>query len=246
MVSIYIHYAFTNVKEEQVRSCLGNLLTDCDLGKVTMIPRRNPTGRNYQSIRVEMPRWSEDSESHPESVQIKTALESGNQVRVDYAKNRYWIMVQNKEIAVPKPTYTVEDVADMEDERVEIESDKTSLYLPYVFNNVRESLIRARMGDLLEGCQLEKITMMPRTNKDGKEYQAVRIEVSWPEEVDGDSDTYTIRQALEANKRLKVIYDTRTETPLYWSVIRHRTFEPTKPGFQIVEQEEEQEGESKE
>ena len=244
--SIYIHYAFKYVKEPLVRTKLGDLLNGCEITKVTFIPRRNPTGRDYQSIRVNVDwnRSEESGEGNGDSERIRTALEDGKQIRVEYDTRgeftKYWILVKHKDFTPSRPEFEVMEKTDSEatDGRVEITPEKEGtpdLYIHFSFPRVPEIVFRRTICALLPGVEIEDLVTFERKSRDGREYKSVRIITKGAHQEDDEAATRVV-EALKDNRQVRVVYDTRGEVPRYWMVTRNRIFQRPKPEFQIVEE----------
>ena len=270
---IYIHYVFSRVSEELLRQKIGSLLEGANISKVTLIPRRNPTGYDYQSARITVD-WdgkaeaddgaadgaadgagaaddADDKEKASDLAKIKQALEDGKQIRVDYDTReetpKYWILVKHRETVIPKPTYELlENTKPPQDDSETSEDDEEfpDLYIHYVFSRLNTSMITKTLSSLIPGVEFTIEKTWDRTTKKGQEFKSVRINASYKEGEETDETGKEIYKGFADGKILRVNYDVRQDTPRFWLVTRNRRFQQTTPSFKIMTEVED--GEEKE
>lgn len=94
-----------------------------------------------------------------------------------------------------------------------------SICIPRVFKNITEKRIRAILYSLKFGF-VERVDMVPKTNKKGDEFWRVFVHFSsWNER---SRDATQVREKLDQDQHVKIVYD----NPWFWMISKSRTPAP--------------------
>lgn len=94
-----------------------------------------------------------------------------------------------------------------------------SICIPRVFKNITEKRIRAILYSLKFGF-VERVDMVPKTNKKGEEFWRVFVHFSsWNER---SRDATQVREKLDKDQHVKIVYD----NPWFWMISKSRTPPP--------------------